>query len=1260
MWKTVALRMTQAKSEIEKMGEDTDGMLESTAKYRDLIKASTGFDILEKDNKTLKSTYEIVLNIGKAWGSLSDIDRNSLLYSLAGTRQSNALAAALNNIDDMQKAYEAAENATGSAQEEQEKYTKSIQYSIDVFKAAKEEFANNLYDSKGLKNTIDGFTKMLEIINSLTKAVGGLGTAFVGLMAYKGFKGQNIFNILGASASGVNSIKNFFTQPVLTDTAVKLGITNSDIKILQDYNHSLQNGTNATLAFRQTMKGASPETRTFAKEMARGNASINQLTTSSKAAALGMNLLNTAMNVGIALVISFAITQISKLANAYKDLSQKADEAIQKVNERKEENSQIDELIEKYKKLKEAETSANKVETRKQTLELQKEISNIIAKQPDIYSAQARQIDLVNGKLEQQLQILNEIERKNQRSVIRDAEQAYRTASDAAKKYKYDVDGFQIGGKNVIWLQGETENPINDAKGRAIIDDLLKRQKFIGESNWVMDGSGNESYNIAFSDRSTWARRLKFLDEAIEKLEQSPEFDTSQKGLYDQLLAAREDINKVVGKQIQSATDYAQILTEYEVQGSMANIESYKDFEKARKEVIDNILNDGTISMALKDQSLSSKDVEKYVDEYISSLNGLSDYYEEWVRNNTETFEAMPDVLKADATFDYADYKDQINEVTKTLDTLSSAYSKFSAGKAPASELMSLYDTFPELAQYGDDASLLTEKIQELADTTVAPLVNSLSALGKTVKDPKQKAMIEGLVQSLKKMADLSAGIEKTADAVDKISDYVKYEEDNVQKIIDKLEEQKDEQNDILDNLKAQKDELENIISEYEKVADTVDKYIDKTQIKPLEQQKSDIEEYYNTQIEKLKEENEERDRNIELQEKQDALANARKTKIKVYTETQGWTVQSDVKAIQNAEKELNDLQNEITIDNLEKQRDSEISDIEKQIKTWEDYKDAWKAQVEQITEADEELVASKILGADWHEKIADQDIDVMNNYGAEYVSYNNRLKNQVNVEISNMEKAIKAREKEITEWKDYKEQITDINKTITESNDTYLQNLNQFVIDENSTWEERIKHMERNAEIIAMLNGKANEIPETDAESMLAGSKMWSITKDDSILGLYSSKEEAEADKKNVIQNLVKKQIAPGMPSSVIEIITKRIMESLHIKQYARGGISTKTGLSWLDGTSSGAEVIFNAAQAKQLYDIVANGNFGRMVSENILDGMKALVTSFGNKQSQPTPSSINISFPNATINAKDYDSFKNFMDTYTTDLLLKMQVGL
>lgn len=1217
--KTVSMRLRGYDEETEQLSYDLKSLSGDIADLTKSAQHPMGVSIFTDETRTTyKSTYQILKDISGIYDELSDKQQAELLEKIAGKRNSQVVAAILNNFDAVNSSIETMQDSAGNAEQEMGVIMDSIEYKTNRLKETAVGIAQDIFQRDSTKRMVDNLTSLLEIINSLTKAVGGLGTAFVGLMAYKGFKGQNIFNVLGASVSGVNSIKNFFTKPVLTDTAVKLGITNSDIKILQDYNHSLQNGTNATLAFRQTMKGASPETRTFAKEMARGNASLNQLTTSSKAAAIGMTALNTAMNIAVSWLIASVISNVVKwfqeLSKAEERAAEQAHEIAEQskglADKRQKEYSSLTDLIAKYKELAETEGNAS-VTSREKLRDIQKEITELVGKQ-------ANNIDLVNGKLDEELAKLNSISDKVLNQSLEASKNAYRTSQrDYAswqKKGNKEATGAYVWLPNGYYIEPKS-NTISQ----------------LGNPNKL---SINEQLDVINN----------LLDEYDKMRDEAP----YNEHLYDRLLEIQQELSPYAEEQSKAINDYLESFTIQQTNKRLSWVTNLEMYFKARQEIVDELVNDPTINEAIEDGYLTNLDLSKYVDEYLSTISSL------------DKFRPLQSSTKANDTFDYADYKDQINEVTKTLDTLSAAYSKFSAGKAPASELMSLYDTFPELAQYGDDTSLLTEKIQELADTTVAPLVNSLSALGKTVKDPKQKAMIDGLVQSLIKMADLSAGIEKTADAVDKISDYVKYEEDNVQKIIDKLEEQKDEQNDILDNLKAQKDELEDIISKYEKVADTVDKYIDKTQIKPLEQQKSDVEEYYNTQIEKLKEENEERDRNIELQEKQDALANARKTKIKVYTESQGWTVQSDVKAIQNAEKELNDLQNEITIDNLEKQRDSEISDIEKQIKTWEDYKDAWKAQVEQITEADEELVASKILGADWHEKVADQDIDVMNNYGAEYVSYNNRLKNQVNVEISNMEKAIKAREKEIAEWKDYKEQITDINKTITESNDTYLQNLSQFVIDENSTWEERIKHMERNAEIIAMLNGKANEIPETDAESILAGSKMWSITKDDSILGLYSSKEEAEADKKNVIQNLVKKQIAPGMPSSVIETITKRIMESLHIKQYARGGISTKTGLSWLDGTSSGAEVIFNAAQAKQLYDIVANGNFGRMVSENILDGMKALVTSFGNKQSQPTPSSINISFPNATINAKDYDSFKNFMDTYTTDLLLKMQVGL
>lgn len=1045
-----------------------------------------------------------------------------------------------------------------------------------------------------------------------------------------------------------------------------MGITDNDIKRLNLYDYALKNNITDTQSLNRYLNGMTPAARNFAAQMQAGTASVNELTTASKAAQLGISLLNAAMNIAVSFVISAVVKQVYELAHAYENAAEKADNSIAKLQERKDENNQLQELIDKYKELKEAETSENKQETRKQTLELQKEITNLIAKQPDLYDKQLKNIDLVNGKLDEQLGLLGQINQENSKSVIKSAANAYRDAADAAKKYKYDVKGGQIGGKNIIWLDGETENGINDANGQAIIDELLKR-KFVGNSNWGVDSSGRDYYNIEFAENTNWIQRLKFLDEAIEALEQSAEFDTSQKGLYDQLLDAREDINKVVGKEIQAATDYAQLLTESSVQTNMADIESYSDFAKARKEVLNELSNDGTIKKALIEGALSDEDINDYVDEYISTVSNLSDYYDEWVRRNTNSYENMTDAERAwateqsqhvkSATFAYEDYKDQIEEVEKSVSTLSSAYQKLDDGSINTSDLGTLFKEFPDLAKYSNDTETLKKKIKELNNQNVTNLIKSFVELKSKISDPEQLKQLDGWINYLLKLSDLSAKVSKQVSS----ADYVKYEEKNIQNIIDKLEKEKDNQNDILDSLKAQKEELEDIISQYKQVVDVVADYIDKSQIEPLEQRKSDVEEYYNVQIEALKTENEERDRNIELQKAQDALTNARKTKVRMYDETQGWHTEFDTNAIKNAENELSSLQNEITIGDLEKQRDSEVKGIEEQIEVWEDYKEQWKEQVEQIAKADEELTASKILGADWHEKIANQDIDVMVNFGSQYQSYNNRLHNQVNVEISNMEKAIKSRENEIAEWKNYKTQLSDINTSITESNDTYLQNLNQFVIDENSTWEQRIEHMRRNAQIIAELNGQASEVPEIDAESALTGSNLWGIVRDGNVLKLYTSELEAKADKENIVKDLVRKQIAPGMPSDVIETITKRIMESLEIKQYARGGINTNTGLAWLDGTNSNSEVVFNSTQAKQLYDIVQGGEFGKMVSNNILNSIKSnLANLTGDRQVDGGVRQINISFPNATINAKDYDSFKGFMDRYTNDLLLKMQVGL
>lgn len=192
MWRTVSARIRGAETELQEAGLETEGMVESTSKLQALIKGMTGFDILESDGKTFKDIYEIVLNIGKEWENLSDIDQAALLEALAGKQQSNALAAALSNIDILEKSYKEATNAVGSASEEQLKYSQSIQYSIDRAKASLEELANDFLSSDFLKGLIDAGNKLINILDLLVDKAGMLGTIGIGAGAFAGFKNVGV------------------------------------------------------------------------------------------------------------------------------------------------------------------------------------------------------------------------------------------------------------------------------------------------------------------------------------------------------------------------------------------------------------------------------------------------------------------------------------------------------------------------------------------------------------------------------------------------------------------------------------------------------------------------------------------------------------------------------------------------------------------------------------------------------------------------------------------------------------------------------------------------------------------------------------------------------------------------------------------------------------------------------------------------------------------------------------------------------------
>lgn len=174
------MRIRGAKTELEEAGEETDGMVESTSQLRGLIKSMTGFDIMENEN-TFKNMKDIIVGIGKEWDKLSDIDQAALLEKLAGKTQANALAAALENYELIEEAYQIAENSEGSALREQEEWEKSLEAKINGFTVALQRLATTTMDSDFLGGLIETGTAFINILNELIEKVGVL-TPLLGVL----------------------------------------------------------------------------------------------------------------------------------------------------------------------------------------------------------------------------------------------------------------------------------------------------------------------------------------------------------------------------------------------------------------------------------------------------------------------------------------------------------------------------------------------------------------------------------------------------------------------------------------------------------------------------------------------------------------------------------------------------------------------------------------------------------------------------------------------------------------------------------------------------------------------------------------------------------------------------------------------------------------------------------------------------------------------------------------------------------------------
>ncbi len=170
--RTSALRIRGCSAELADMGEEVDNVYTSASKLAEKIEGLTningngGVKILEDDEETFRSIYDIYNDIAKVYDKMSDKDASALLDLIAGKNRSNQISAILQNMSEANELLERSLSAAGTASAEYEIYLNSVEAASERFGVAMTETYSNLISGETVKGLTNAGTAVLDFANS--------------------------------------------------------------------------------------------------------------------------------------------------------------------------------------------------------------------------------------------------------------------------------------------------------------------------------------------------------------------------------------------------------------------------------------------------------------------------------------------------------------------------------------------------------------------------------------------------------------------------------------------------------------------------------------------------------------------------------------------------------------------------------------------------------------------------------------------------------------------------------------------------------------------------------------------------------------------------------------------------------------------------------------------------------------------------------------------------------------------------------------
>ena len=697
--RTIAARLRRSETELNELGETV-----TTAKYQQMVDMLTKHAVsLVDENGELRDTYSIIQDIAGAWDGMTKNEQAALAEMAAGTRQQNIFTSLILNFKEAQNAMTAMADSGGALTTAYDVYMDSIQAHIGMFKASFQELAQSLFDSGMITDAIDSAKEVVQAlqpialtINNIVEAIGGLKGALAIFIGAKLIK--NVQRIVGTFASlamtlgDMSQVGARFMGQYLTDS---LAVTNG----------------------------------------------------------LGTTLISGGAVAGVGAYIA-ALTALIVVADRWK----KKQEELRKSAEEsaKSDKTQLknfEDIRNKYQSIAgDGEIDASEME---QLNALQSQIAESQATINGLIGEQSGQVDLVNGKYQEQIALLNEIVDK-QASMSRDSLMA--AAAYAMEDYTNAYDGSALddadrkmealartidelsfhvgrdfgdkyGGSLTAWLGQSTHNAVEmrDVIG-SIINDLSQN------SDW------------RDSADSMWGHSHA---EVLSSL-------TSMYNMYNEAVGNARDITLELAN-VSLKAEKNELL-------SGKNLNTVEDLKAYRDALIGVVTNNEDIRAAFRDGLINATDLAGQVDSVLASVApDLFKKYTGAIETATETtmkdiVNTMPQMVGKAGMLTGAD------EVAENITKLYGWLDKINSGDFDTKDLFDMLEEFPTLQEAADGVENLSTDLWKLADAVqgaidAAPddLIGRIDKyMDSHILSDNVKAQLETWKEYLRGMTDLT------------------------------------------------------------------------------------------------------------------------------------------------------------------------------------------------------------------------------------------------------------------------------------------------------------------------------------------------------------------------------------------------------------------------------------------------------------------------------------------------------------------------